>query len=67
VSVQVALIDEPGHGGHLCHTAPGLEEASGLHHPPADLERVRRHTRDRSELPDEVELRRTSSTGEVIE
>jgi AAA domain len=67
VSVQMALIDEPGHGGHLCSAPPGLEKASGLHHPLADLERVRRDTGDRSELPDEVEFRRTGSTGEVIE
>jgi PhnB protein len=63
----MALIDEPRHGGHLCNAPAGLEQASGLHHPLADLERVRWDTHDRSELSDEMELRRTGSTGDVIE
>jgi hypothetical protein len=67
MAVQMALIDEPRRGGHVRSALAGLEEASGLDHPLADLESVRGDTGDRSELPNEVELRRTGGTSEVIE
>ena len=67
VSVEMALIDEPGQGRNLRRAASGLEKTPGLHHPLPDLERVRWNTRDGSELSDQVEFRRTGGMGEVIE
>src|SRR5262245_66467776 len=67
VSVEVALVGEPGEDGDSGGRGACFEEASSAHDSLADLEGVGRDAGDGSELSNELELGGARGVREVVE